>query len=88
MSVEAPTDQTKQAAADVGIRPQPDPISQGAAPSMHDLVIEDMRKRREFGQRKYGTLLQANNGRNPLQDAYEEVLDLAVYLRQAIEEQQ
>lgn len=54
---------------------------------MHDLVIEDMRKRKEFGLAKYGTILQAGNGRNALQDAYEEVLDLAVYLRQKIEEE-
>jgi hypothetical protein len=55
-------------------------------PSMHDLVIEDMAARKEHGLRKYGTILQAHNGRSALQDAYEEVLDLAVYLRQAIEE--
>lgn len=35
---------------------------------------------------KYGTPLQANNGRNPLIDAYQEALDLCVYLRQEIEE--
>lgn len=55
-------------------------------PSMHDLVIVDMARRKEFGLAKYGTILQAGNGRNALQDAYEEVLDLAVYLRQRIEE--
>lgn len=55
-------------------------------PSMHDLVIEDMARRKEFGLVKYGTILQAGNGRNALQDAYEEVLDLAVYLRQRIAE--
>jgi hypothetical protein len=31
--------------------------------------------------------LQAHNGRNALIDAYQEALDLVVYLRQAIEEQ-
>lgn len=30
--------------------------------------------------------LQAHNGRDPLVDAYQEALDLVVYLRQAIEE--
>lgn len=53
---------------------------------MHDLVCEDMQKRKQFGLSKYGTLLQAGNGRDALQDAYDEVLDLAVYLRQAIAE--
>lgn len=55
-------------------------------PSMHDLVIEDMQTRRTFGLEKYGTLLQPFNGRNALKDAYEEVLDLAVYLRQKLYE--
>ncbi len=53
-----------------------------------DLVIEDMKARNEVGIAKYGTPLQANNGRNHLVDAYQEVLDLAVYLRAAIEQQQ
>jgi hypothetical protein len=35
---------------------------------------------------RYGTLLQAGNGRDALVDAYQECLDLACYLRQAIEE--
>lgn len=38
------------------------------------------------GRRKYGTPLQAHNGRDPLVDAYQEALDLCVYLRQAIAE--
>jgi hypothetical protein len=37
--------------------------------------------------RRYGTKLQAGNGRNALQDAYDECLDMAVYLKQAIVEQ-
>lgn len=49
-------------------------------------VIKDMHARRAFGKRKYGTPLQAYNGRDPLQDAYEEALDLCVYLKQALEE--
>jgi hypothetical protein len=49
-----------------------------------DLVIEDMRKRDEFGARKYGRPLTAFNGKDALQEAYEEALDLAVYLKQAL----
>jgi hypothetical protein len=56
------------------------------SPSMHDLVIEDVLKRKAMGLEKYKVLLQAHNGRRPLWDAYQEVLDLAVYLRQEIEE--
>lgn len=51
-----------------------------------DLVIEDMRSRDQEGQRRYGVRLRAHNGRDALQDAYEEALDLAVYLKQAIVE--
>jgi hypothetical protein len=53
-----------------------------------ELVIEDMQDRDRMGREKYGTPLQAHNGRRPLVDAYQEVLDLAVYLRQAIEERE
>jgi len=56
-------------------------------PSCHDLVREDLLERKEHGLRKYDSLLQPNNGRSMLQDAYEEVLDLAVYLRGALEEE-
>lgn len=64
---------------------QPAPVDQGRA-SAHDLVAADMQERKAFGLRKYGVTLQAHNGRDTLQDAYEEVLDLAVYLRTLIEE--
>lgn len=57
-------------------------------PSMHDLVMKDMEARKQFGLEKYGTPLQPFNGRNALKDAYEEVLDLAVYLRQKLYEQE
>ena len=51
-----------------------------------DLVIADMKARDDFGRAKYGTPLQVNNGRDALVDAYQEALDLCVYLRQEIEE--
>lgn len=55
-------------------------------PSVHDLVIADMGQRKTLGLQRYGTLLQAHNGRDALVDAYQEALDLACYLRQAIAE--
>jgi hypothetical protein len=64
---------------------QPPPIRSDRRP-VWDLVIEDMRERDRVGRQRYGTPLQAHNGRDPLVDAYQEALDLAVYLRQAIEE--
>ena len=64
-------------------QPAPTPNDE---PPVWELVIADMRARDAVGRERYGTPLQAHNGRDALQDAYEEVLDLAVYLRQAIEE--
>ncbi len=50
------------------------------------LVLADMEERRKHGIEKYGVPVQPNNGRDALTDAYQEALDLCVYLRQAIEE--
>jgi hypothetical protein len=55
-------------------------------PAVWSLVIADMQARDAEGRRKYGTPLQPHNGRDALVDAYQEALDLVVYLRQAIEE--
>lgn len=49
-------------------------------------VIDDLETRREHGIETYGVALQAFNGRNQGRDAYEEVLDLVVYLRALCEE--
>lgn len=64
---------------------QPSPATNGNA-AIADLVAQDIERRKNFGMTKYGAVLQANNGRDALQDAYEEVLDLACYMRQMIEE--
>ena len=53
-------------------------------PAVWDLVIEDMRSRDAVGTRRYGVRLQPFNGRDALVDAYQEALDLVVYLRTAI----
>lgn len=65
--------------------PQPAPVANTSTP-IWELVLSDMKERNRIGTEKYGTPLQAFNSRNSLQDAYEEVLDLAVYLRQVLEE--
>ena len=49
-------------------------------------VLDDMKQRHEFGLKKYGTPLQPFNGRDPLVDAYQEMLDACVYLRQWMQE--
>lgn len=53
---------------------------------MWDLVITDMKDRDNAGFKKYGTRLRSRNGRDALVDGYQECLDMAVYLRQKIEE--
>ncbi len=49
-------------------------------------VMADMAARIAKGADEYGEPLTTNNGRDALQDAYEEALDLALYLKQAIME--
>lgn len=65
---------------------QPDPIQNDNVPIV-DLVLEDLKARKALGIERYGVALQANNGRNATLDAYEEALDLCIYLRQVLEEQ-
>lgn len=62
------------------------PAPTGNGPSVTDAVLADITARREVGKVKYGTELRAHNGRDPLVDAYQEALDLVVYLKQALME--
>lgn len=62
---------------------QPDPIPNDR-PHSWQLVMRDMMERDSFGLRKYNVHLQPHNGRDTLQDAYQEALDLCVYLRTAL----
>lgn len=66
-------------------RSQPAPQA-NSLPAVWDLVLADMVARDKQGEAKYGVRLQPGNGRNNLLDAYQEALDLAVYLRAAIYE--
>lgn len=63
------------------------PAPKGSGNPILGMVLADLTNRALEGKEKYGEPLLANNGRNPLWDAYQEALDLAMYLRQAIEEQ-
>lgn len=65
--------------------PEPAP-QKNLGPAIWELVIRDMAQRDLVGRKKYGTPLQPFNGRDALIDAYQEVLDLCVYLRQVIYE--
>lgn len=69
----------------VGPVDQPAPTP-NAHPAVWPLVMVDMAGRDRLGRTRYGTPLQPHNGRDTLRDAYEEALDLAVYLRTAIYE--
>jgi hypothetical protein len=54
------------------------------APPTSELVIADAAARDDLGLRRYGVRLQPGNGRNSLVDAYDEAMDLAVYLKTAL----
>lgn len=51
-------------------------------------VAADIEERKRVGIERYGTTLRPFNGRNALLDAYQECLDMAVYLKQALLEQE
>lgn len=62
--------------------PQPPPKPGQDVVKFH--VIEDLKRRAEMGKAQYGTYLETHNGRDALLDAYQEALDLCMYLKQAI----
>ena len=66
---------------------QPMPILNDS-PTVEIELIADIRDRTRVGVETYGTPLQPHNGRDALQDAYEEALDLCFYLKQALMERQ
>lgn len=72
----------------VAVDAEPPPVLRPELPDVWELVMSDMRARAEAGYHRYGSRLRPFNGRVPLVDAYQEALDLAVYLRQAIWEQE
>jgi len=62
---------------------QPQPIPTNERHTV-DAVRDDLETRKQMGIKKYGVALQPSNGRDSLQDAYEEALDLCVYLKNEI----
>jgi hypothetical protein len=62
------------------------PTPKGSGPDIADLVCKDIMARKAEGTAKYGEPLRPFNGRSAMVDAYQEALDMAQYLRQAIEE--
>lgn len=55
--------------------------------SVHDRVAAAIMARKAVGIERYGIGLQPFNGRDALRDANEEILDLAAYFQQLIDEQ-
>jgi hypothetical protein len=53
---------------------------------IQSMVIADIEARRQVGISRYGTALQAFNGRDVLRDLYEELIDAAMYVKQAMVE--
>lgn len=57
---------------------------------VHDTIIHKMidlfRARKAYGLKKYGTILQADNGRDFFKDAVEESIDQLAYIRQGLDE--
>ena len=66
---------------------QPKP-KKNTNPHVWDLVMKDIEDRVDYGLKKYGVTLQPFNGRDPLIDLYQELLDAVVYTRQLIYERQ
>lgn len=64
------------------------PKPRGTGPTVGDRVQADIAERNSIGEVRYGEKLRAFNGRNSIQDAYEEALDLSQYLKQALLEQE
>jgi len=69
---------------DAATSEQPKPKGKGNP--VLGMVLADLTNRALEGNLKYGEPLLANNGRDALVDAYQEALDLCMYLRQAITE--
>jgi hypothetical protein len=64
---------------------QPMPTHNDRA-SIQSLVRADLDAREQVGIQRYGTSLQAFNGRDALRDLYEELLDACCYIKQAMVE--
>jgi hypothetical protein len=64
----------------------PEPPPKGGTDCVLPTLIKDLVARGVLGQGKYGKPLQTHNGRDALMDAYQEALDLSMYLCQLIME--
>ena len=70
-----------------GADPEPDPVPNDG-PAVWDLVLADIQERDALGRQRYGTPLRPHNGRKPLRDLYQELLDAVAYTRQELFERE
>lgn len=82
----APVHNAERGVWDLVLSDLPELVDDSQPEEVQRAVEADMRARDAEGRRKYGTPLQIHNGRDALVDAYQEALDLVVYLRQGIAE--
>ncbi len=66
----------------------PEPPPEKGEVSVLNAVMFDLQARSDFGMSKYGKRLMSHNGRNSLLDAYQEALDLVMYLKQRLLEEE
>jgi len=64
--------------------PQPPPLPDPSGVVIYPLVMADIYNRSQMGLGKYGKYLTSGDGRCGLLDAYQEALDLAIYLRKEV----
>lgn len=63
-------------------RPGDQPLPTAGRECVQDALIAQIEQRKQLGIERYGRPLETHNGRNAVQDALEEAIDLAVYLKQ------
>ena len=66
-----------------GDRDVPEPLIAFLEDQGYDDAADLVRKRVRFGEQKYGTRLETDNGRDPIEDAKQEIGDALQYLAQA-----
>lgn len=72
---------------EIEVAATPEPMPTGEGERVIDRVVLDLKARDIVGKIKYGTSLKTNNGRNSLMDAYQEALDMCMYLKQRLMEE-
>jgi hypothetical protein len=65
---------------------QPQPHGVGSV--TYKLLINDILERAELGKQRYGEYLTSFNNRDSMIDAYQEILDLVIYIRTFLSEWQ